>query len=583
MTELPDTDGLILETIGAMPFLSRGELVALCGLGDGEARHGLNRLLNSGLAVRVGHARIGKARTRRWCLTGPGVSELASLRGVDTGELLGVLPVSAEWRRTLLRRLDAAEVYYRLAALAAGVSGRPCRWHWRASGWLDGTLEVGRGRYVRVCRIGSALLRRSALHRLGGMVRMWEEGHVDTALIVVPGHTQARPVERWLREYASGVFAWVVTEPELSVAAPQDRIWRRPADHRTQVHAISQMLSSVGESGGERDDESGDDLLRPERRGRSTLPGKRTVPVTRQADLLPATLTKGQKDLLDLLADWPLMGTEDLARMLGVSRHGMRRGAGELARHGLAHSLRITAAGARARDSAPRMCPGDAGLRLLSWRDRAQLHALRARWGVVPDDAGDPEFRIGGLRLEGGRLRQLARQLRHTDGVHRFVSRLAEACRQSDDAALVEVLPAHRSERWFEIGGTYHGVRPDASGVIGAGRGYLPFLLEYEERATTPAATNSRLDPYRRYFDVVTRVEDWGRHPVVLVLFAETGAASRFAAYCARHLAAPRTFTGARLPLYVSSAEDLLRSGILGESWLAPLDLSAGRTAFYRS
>ena len=576
MTARPDTEESILDLIGAMPFLSRGELAVLGGLGDGEARHGLNRLLNSGLIDRVGHARIGKVRTRRWCLTGHGVSELASLRGVDTDELLGVLPVSAEWRRTLLRRLDAAEVYYRLAALAAGVSGRPCRWHWHWRGWLDGTLEVGPGRYVRVCRIGSALLRRSALHRLGGMVRMWEDGHVDTALVVVPGHTQARPVERWLREHAGGVYAWVVTEPDLSGAGPQERIWRRPAEYRTQVHTISQMLSGVGE----RDDECGGELLRPETRGRSTLPGREIVPVRRQADLLPATLTKGQKDLLDLVADWPLMASEDLARMLDVSMHGMRRSAGELVRHGLAHSLKLTAAGGR--DSIPRMCPGDAGLRLLSWRDRTQLHALRARWGVVPDDAGDPEFGIVGLRLAGGRLRQLARQLRHTDGVHRFVSRLAEACRQSDDAALVEVLPAHRSERWFEIGGRHFGVRPDASGAIDAGRGYLPFLLEYEERATTPAATNSRLDPYRRYFDVVTRVEDWGRHPVVLVLFAETGAASRFAAYCAGHLAAPRTFTGARLPLYVSSAGDLLRSGVLGESWLAPLDLAAGRTAFYR-
>ena len=572
MTERRDTEGRILELIGAMPFLSRGELAALGGLGDGEARHGLDRLLNGGLVDRVGHARHSSVRTRRWYLTRAGIEELASLRGVDTGELLDVLPVSAEWRRTLLRRLDAAETYYRLAALAAVASGRRCIWHWRRSGWLDGTLEVGPGRYVRVCRIGSALLRRSALHRLGGMVRMWEDGHVDTALIVVPGHTQARLVERWLRENAAGVFAWVVTEPELYAAGPQERIWRRPAEYRTQMHTISPMLSGVGMRG--------DDPVRTGTRGRGTLPGKEIVPRGRRADLLPVTLTKGQKDLLDLVADWPLMGREDLARMLGVSRHGMRRNAGELVRHGLAHSNRITVAGGRG--AVPRMCLGDAGLRLLSWRDRTQLHALRNRWDVVPDDAGDPEFGTGGLRLVGGRLRQLARQLRHTDGVHRFVSRLAEACRRSDDAALVEVLPAHRSERWFEVGGTHYGVRPDASGVIEAGRGYLPFLLEYEERATTPAATSSRLDPYRRYFDVVTRVEDWGRHPVVLVLFAETGAASRFAAYCARHLAAPRTFTGARLPLYVSSAEDLLRSGILGESWLAPLDLAAGRTAFCR-
>lgn len=570
--ESTGTEERILELIGSMPFLSRKELVVLGGLSDGEARHGLDRIRRRGLIDRVGHARTGRVRTRRWCLTGSGVSALASLRGVDADELLDRLPVSAGWRRTLLRRLDAAEVFYRLAALAAGVSGRRCRWHWHGSGWSDGTLAVGPGRYVRVCRIGSSLQRRSVLYRLGGMVRMWEQGHVDTVLIIVPGHTQARLVERWIGEKAGGVFAWVVTEPELAESGPEERIWRRPGSFRTRTHPVSRMLSGVGER------EDGDGLVGPGRRGRSSLPGEGIAPRGREADLLPATLGRAAKDLLNLVADWPLMRHEDLARILGVSRHGMRRSTGELMRNGLAHSLRITAA----RDTGPRMCPADAGLRLLSWRDRTQLHALRTRWGIVSDTAGDPEFGIGCLRFAGGRLRQLARQLRHTDGVHRFVSLLAEACGQSDDAALVEALPAHRSERWFEIGGRHYGVRPDASGVIGTGRGNVPFLLEYEERATTPAATSARLDPYRRYFDVVTRVEDWGRHPVVLVLFAETDAASRFATHCARHLAAPRTFTGERLPLYVSSVEDLLRSGVLGESWLAPLDLSAGRTTFYR-
>ena len=572
--ELAGTEERILELIGSMPFLSRRELVILGGLSDGEARHGLNRLRRRGLLDRVGHARIGKVLTRRWCLTGSGVSELAALRGVDAGELLGELPVSAEWRRLLLRRLDAVEVCYRLAVVAAAVSGRRCRWHWRSGGWLDGTLEIGSGGYVRVCRIGSALLRRSVLYRLGGMVRMWQEGLVDTALIIVPEQTQSRLVERWIREKAGGVFAWVVTEPELAEAGPEDVIWRRPGAFRTTAHPMSRMLSGVVT----RDGRTGNGPVRPPRRRHSSLPGEDMVPRGRDADLLPATLGKAAKDLFDLVADWPLMRHEDLARILGVSRHSMRRSAGELMRNGLAHSLRITAP----RATGPRMCPADAGLRLLSWRDRTQLHALRTRWGIVSDTAGDPEFGIGCLRLAGGRLRQLARQLRHTDGVYRFVSLLAEACGQSDDAALVEVLPAHRSERWFELGGRHYGVRPDASGAIATGGGNVPFLLEYEERATTPAATSARLNPYRRYFDAVTRVEDWGRHPVVLVLFGETEAASRFAAYCARHLAAPRTFTGSRLPLYASSTEDILHFGVLGESWLAPLDLSAGRTTFYR-
>ena len=570
MTERRDTEGLILETIGAMPFLSRGELAPLCGLSDGEARHGLDRLLRKSMLDRVGHARRETVRTRRFHLTREGIVKLARRRGVAASGLLEALPLSAEWRAILLRRLDTAETYYRLAALAAVVSGRRCSWHWRRSGWLDGTLEVGPGRYVRVCRIGSAVPRRSVLSRLGGMVAAWRDGFVDTALLIVPGHTQARLTERWLREHANGVYAWVVTEPDLYSAGPEDRIWRRPSEYRTQAHILSRLLFGVGE----RCDERGDDLLRPGRHERSTLPGEGIIPSGRRADLLPATLTKGQKDLLDLVADWPLMGTADLARMLGVSDQGVGRCARALLRLGLAHSLGITAPGASVRDVGPRMCLSDAGLRLLCWRDRTKLHAMRARWGVSPQDEGRPEFVVG------GRLRQLAGQLRHTDGVHRFVSLLAEACRSSEDAQLLEALPSHRSERWFVVGGRYYGVRPDASGVVRTGTAHVPFLLEYEERATTPTAASSRLDPYRRYFEVLTRVEDWGRYPALLVVFGEAADAGRFAAHCARNLSVPRTFSGDRLPLYVCSVDDLVRTGVLGKSWLRPHDLDAGRVSF---
>ena len=572
-----DTSGRIVEVVSRMPFVSREELAVLGDISDGKVRHGLSRLMQKGLIDRVGHARQKAVRTQRWYLTRAGIADLAGRKQMEVGDLLEVLPLSAEWRRLLLQRLDTAEVYYRLASLATGIRGQRCRWHWRRRGWLDGTLEVGTGRYVRICRIGDAISRRVMLSRMGSMVEMWLDGLVDTALFIVPGHTQARLMEQWIRRNGSGIYAWLVSERELFEADPQDAIWRRPADYRTQVHPISRMLDNVGV----REDAANTDYIRLERRARRSLPGRELVPKGRQADLLPSALARGPKDLLDLIADWPLMGSSDLMRMLGVSRYGLSRRAGALIERGLVFSFRIPVTDDRSRNIVSRMSLSEAGLRLLSWRDRTKLDGLRARWVVASDEEGDREFGIRGYRLDGGRVKELARQLRHADGVHSFVSLLAEACRESRDVELEEVLPPHRSERWFEIGRQHYGIRPDASGVIRTGRELLPFLLEYEERATRPATTDSRLDPYRRYFDVVTHVEDWGRYPVVLVVFNETETASRFASHCAQHLTAPRTFTGVRLPLYVSSNVDLTRTGILGESWLQPADLSLGRTSFW--
>ena len=573
----PDTEGRIFEVVSRMPFVSREEFAVLGDISDGEVRHGLNRLMQKGLIDRVGHVRRKAVRTQRWYLARAGIADLAGRKQMEVSDLLEVLPLSAEWRRLLLQRLDTAEVYYRLASLATEVTGQRCRWHWRRRGWLDGTLEVGPSRYVRVCRIGDAISRSVMLSRMGSMVEMWLDGLVDTALFIAPSYTQIRLMEQWLRTNGSGIYAWLVSERELFEADPQDAIWHRPADYRMQVHPISRMLDNVGV----REDAANENYIRLEKRARRSLPGRELIPKGRQADLLPAELTKGQKDLLDLIVDWPLMGSSDLMRMLGVSRYGLSRSARALIERGLAFSFRIPATGERSRDIGRRMSLSEAGLRLLSWRDRTKLDGLRTRWVVELDEEGDSEFGIRGYRLDGGRVKELARQLRHADGVHGFVSLLAEACRESHNVELEEVLPPHRSERWFEIEGQPHGLRPDASGAIRTGRGLLPFLLEYEERATRPATTDSRLDPYRRYFDVVTRVEDWGRYPVVLVVFNETEAASRFASHCARNITAPRTFTGARLPLYVSSMVDLTRTGVLGEIWLQPADLSLGRTVFW--
>ena len=83
MTEHLGTEGRILDMIGDMPFLTRGELVVLCGLTDGEARHGLRSLLQKGLLDRTGHARRKVVRTQRWYLTRSGIVELARRRGND--------------------------------------------------------------------------------------------------------------------------------------------------------------------------------------------------------------------------------------------------------------------------------------------------------------------------------------------------------------------------------------------------------------------------------------------------------------------------------------------------------------------
>ena len=60
--------------------------------------------------------------TRRYCLTVPGLERLAELESLSRDELLRRRPVSAQWRRVLLERMDALAVIYRLAAAISNLA-----------------------------------------------------------------------------------------------------------------------------------------------------------------------------------------------------------------------------------------------------------------------------------------------------------------------------------------------------------------------------------------------------------------------------------------------------------------------------
>ncbi len=124
-----------LRCLADMPFLDRLELAALSGWSRGAVYDAVARLEREGVVAAVHHASPLVAPTRRFCLTAAGVDRLAELEGQPVEELLFLRPVSHQWRRGLLERLDAAAVVYRLACAvnqvfhpwpSAGIG--PCPW-----------------------------------------------------------------------------------------------------------------------------------------------------------------------------------------------------------------------------------------------------------------------------------------------------------------------------------------------------------------------------------------------------------------------------------------------------------------------
>ena len=134
---------------------------------------------------------------------------------------------------------------------------------------------------------------------------------------------------------------------------------------------------------------------------------------------------------------------------------------------------------------------------------------------------------------------------------------------------LLEVTPAHRSERRARIDRSMRATLSDASFTADVGGRVVSYVLEYERRAVSVAKMTERVAPYRRYYDAMFRYKDLGRSLVTLVLFGTEVNAGRFGSYCLSRRGVDRTGAGRRLPLYVSSLEEMEEVGVCVKMWLA--------------
>ena len=181
-------------------------------------------------------------------------------------------------------------------------------------------------------------------------------------------------------------------------------------------------------------------------------------------------LSRTDKQVLDLIADWPFCTVEQLAGLMG----GVGR-------------RRVNQALRRLRRLVERDKAGggyvlsDEGLTALARRDRAAVGPVLDRW--------TPQ-RHEGVYI-GTSLRSLASQRDHQRGIVGFAARLsAEVAEQPDEYELFDLLPTHRSQISYDAEGARQLLLPDASFQQVHLGDFEWCLFEYERRAThaAPAA-----------------------------------------------------------------------------------------------
>ena len=528
-----------LRRLVSMPFLDRLELAAAAGVSDRSAYRAVAALERRGLARSLLHGTELLRTTRRYHLTAAGLGRLAVIEDQPLDALLRARPVSAQWRRILLERLDAVGSIYRLAASIAALRGA-IGFRWYRAAPMDASIVLPGGAVLAVVRQGPTA------DRTGFAKRLWRLREGPTpggVLLLAPDETRLRHARRLLATVPFPVL--LALERDALRAGPGHPVWRPPS-----VRGLLGLRDALNYAA------RGAGLPAEREPARATLPPDDldTAPAAVMPGwLLPARLGPAEKRTLDLVADWPWVAPSDLAVLLGLSRARLSRLVVSLEALGLVS--RIPAAGGR-------LAATERGLAVVARRDRTAVGLARSRWSPAPLDAGVP----GGWRdVRGRNSRQLLRHLDHTTAVHRFVASLAQQAR-ADGWEVAQLDPPRRASRYFRFKGRVRSVHPDAFGVLLGGGEPWACFLEWERRAVRPSTMAARLAPYLRYYASQRPTDDHGVRPAVLVVLRDELTVDHFLRVARREIERARV----DLPLGVSHEALVGAEGPFGDAWRAP-------------
>ena len=206
-----------------MPFLDRLEMVAVSGWSRGAIYGSIEAIEEAGLAASVPHASELIPSTRRYCLTAAGLRRLAREEDVSVDELLRLQPVSEQWRRLLLQRLDAVAAIYRLAAAVSDIA-YPIRFRWYRAMPMDAAIALPDGRTVAVVRQGHTADRTAFAKRLW---RLREGPRLGAFLLLAPDEVRLRHTARLMA--GAPAITFLALERDVVSAGTGLRIWRTPS------------------------------------------------------------------------------------------------------------------------------------------------------------------------------------------------------------------------------------------------------------------------------------------------------------------------------------------------------------------
>lgn len=521
-----------LSELSRNPFIDARALAGVTGRPRSQVYDTLKALFEAGLAGRVRHSTVLLPSVFRYYATPEGISETNAALNLSMSECLRAYPVSREWMRILIGRMDAvAGIHALAAALSPGTDELCTRVAFHRKGTLDAIITRHDGRAFGVVRQGRALRRRSLRDRL---MRLWQYGYdAGVLLILTPSPWEASMVVRWgeSRGYSG---AYVAAESAAALTGWDERVWRRMSSVVGGVLTLDEVVAETQAYDGS--------LAGSPSRRLASLP----EPKNMVQDAATFGMTRQDKTAFDIITAHPRIPRTHLFEWLGVSESGGSQILRSLqGRWGLVERC--------GRRGERRYALSLEGIRYITTRDRGQLPTTRGTWSTAPLSV--PRR---GRRHEGHLIDTWASRTAHTDGITWWLSRLATETRDDPDSEWRWWVPEAWTTRPFHWG--EHTIAPDAVGELVASRNRISFFLEYERRARYRRGITRRLMRYHEYYISFDTGGDLPTLPFALFVVDEADVADRY-------VKTARKDRLLQLPILVSSMPELASIGILGRSW----------------
>ena len=530
----------LLRHLADMPFLERLELAAISGWSGRWVFDVTDRMEAAGLLVGVRHGTHQLSATRRFSPTPAGLEILARAEGTTPDQCLIRHPVSYQWQRKLLERLDGVANIYRMVASFVETTG-PFTFRWYRGAPIDAGITLSNGNFIAIVRQGPTADRTGFSKRLW---RLWQGVRASAVFFTVPDiirlrHTRARLA-------GAPTITFVALESEAATGNITNPIWWSNASNEAinTLQALQHIPNNpiIPPMEPPLEPQAPSDTL--------TYPAEGPAPV----HLLSTILTSPEKRALDAIYDWPWISLPSLGALLGIPPNHISelvRGLEDqdLVEHNIVQRRR-------------RLALGDRALRFLARRDRSSYSVMLRRWSVSPVDPMEP---LNTRNISGSRSRQLLKEIGHTAAVQNFIGGVAVRG-PKHGWGIGQLDPPRRASRFFTHNGRLHSLQPDAFGALHKPGQTWTFFLEWERRAVRPITMATRLAPYLRYYSTRRPAEDNGAVPTVLVVFEDEIPAGQFLGVAREEMSRARV----EIPLWVSHKDILLRRGIFGRAWQTP-------------